>query len=53
MLTSEWHDLIDLSFLSDDERDAVLQVLDRDDAVRRQDQARIRCEEDQIVLCVV
>lgn len=42
IVTSQCHDLVDLSYLSDTERDAILQVLDRDEAVRKQDQTRIK-----------
>jgi len=42
-MSVRYHDqLIDLSFLNDDERSAILEVIERDETVRRQDQVRIR-----------
>ena len=42
-VVSSHHDqFIDLSFLNDDERTAILEVIERDETVRRHDQARIK-----------
>lgn len=35
---------VDLSFLSDVERDLILQVLQRDEELRKAEERRIRCE---------
>lgn len=35
---------MDLSFLSDVERDLILQVLQRDEELRKAEERRIRCE---------